>query len=127
MTTLIAQQLKIPGVNPSAGPITGPLQNVERFNSPGLLISEFLQIAFLIGGFLMFIWMVIGILQYIFAGGNKEGLGKARKRIIYAIVGFLVIVLSFTLSKYIEDVIPHNNPNVQNISDPVMPPLSPKP
>ena len=126
MTTLIAQQLKIPGINPNAGTINGPItQNVERFNTPAGLISEFLQIAFLIAGFLMFIWLVIGIFQYIFAGGNKDGLAKARKRIIYAIVGFLVVVLSFTLSRYIEDVIPHNNPNVQSITDPVMPGTSP--
>ncbi|MCL5784439.1 MAG: pilin [Patescibacteria group bacterium] len=75
----------------------------------GSIVSQLLDIAFIVAGFLMFIWAAWGVFQYIFSGGNKEGLAKARSRITWAIVGFIIIMLSFAISQYIQQLVPANS------------------
>lgn len=69
-------------------------------------VSQALDLVFMIAGFLMFIWAVWGVFEYIFAGGNKDKLGKARGRITWAIVGFIFIALAFLVSQYIGQLLP---------------------
>jgi vacuolar-type H+-ATPase subunit I/STV1 len=78
----------------------------------GSIISAFLSLTLLIGGFLMFIWFVWGVFEYIFAGGNKDALGKARKRMTWAIVGFLLFALSFAVSQYASTIFKPTSPIV---------------
>lgn len=73
--------------------------------SLGQLVSLGLEVAFYLSGFLLFIWMTIGAIQYILAEGEKEKLAKARARITYAFIGFIVVMLAFLISQYIEDVL----------------------
>lgn len=67
----------------------------------GGLVSSFLAIAIMLSGLLMFIWLGWGIFQYLFAGGNKENLKKAQSRITWAIVGFIFIILAYSISGFI--------------------------
>lgn len=78
---------------------------VKTFGNLGGLVSAILQIVFTLSGILMFVYALIGIFQYITAGGNKEGLAKARARITWAIVGFLFIVIAFAISRYVQELI----------------------
>lgn len=93
-------------------PGAGAIPNNRNLNSDlasgtiGSLVTEIASIAFLIAGFLMFIWFAWGVFEYIFAGGNKESLGKARKRMTWAIVGFIMFALSFFVSQYAQTIIP---------------------
>lgn len=61
-------------------------------------INEFAKVAIYIGAFLMFFWMAWGIFDYIRAEGNKEALAKARKRIQWAVAGFVILMVSFFVS-----------------------------
>ncbi|KKR80777.1 MAG: hypothetical protein UU73_C0002G0095 [Candidatus Daviesbacteria bacterium GW2011_GWA1_41_61] len=72
----------------------------------GSALSQVLNIVFVVAGFLMFFWAFWGVFEYIFAGGNKEGLGKARAKITWAIVGFIILSLAFAISQYIEQLFP---------------------
>lgn len=76
----------------------------SQASTPAGLISQFLTLGFVVAGFLMFVWAIIGVFQYILAGGNKENLAKARARITWAIVGFLITIVSFALSQYIQSI-----------------------
>ena len=80
----------------------------------GSIISEFLVVVFYIVGFLMFIWFVWGVFQYIFAGDNKDAVGQARKRMTWAIVGFILFLLALPISEYAQSLFRQNN-NVTNI------------
>lgn len=71
----------------------------------GDIISGFFQIAFFLAGFLAFFWFVWGAFQYIFAGGDKEKLGKARSRITWAIVGLIIVALAFTISQFAQQIL----------------------
>lgn len=85
--------------------------------SLGSLISQFTSLALMIAGVLMFIWFIWGVFEYIFAGGNKDSLGKARKRMTWAIVGFLIFTISFAVSQYVSTIFkPTNIPVKTTIS-----------
>lgn len=51
----------------------------------------------------MFIWAAWGVFDYIRAEGNKEALAKARKRIQWAIVGFIILLFAFMISEFIQN------------------------
>lgn len=67
----------------------------------GSAITAFGEVALYIGGFLMFFWAVWGVFDYLRAEGNKEALAKARKKIQWAIAGFVILVLAFFISDYL--------------------------
>jgi hypothetical protein len=107
--------LKIPGSSDYI-PNTPGLKS--DFGDVGSILSNSFSVVFLIAGFLMIFWMSWGVFQYIFAGGDKEALAKARQRITWAIVGFLFIAISFALSQYISTIFPQNSGHVTSVSTP---------
>lgn len=115
MKNLLAENLQLPGGQ--SIPILGVGGNSSVKNATiGGVLSPALEIVFLIVSVLMFVWMVWGIFQYIFAGGNKEALGKAKSRITWAIVGFCIVLLAFTIQQYAKEIFPPKDiPNVQKI------------
>lgn len=84
----------------------------------GGVLSGFFDIILVAAGFLMFFWIIWGVFHYIFAGGNKDGLAKARSRIIWAVVGFIFILLAFSISQFLEQVVKPNSPPVQDVRRP---------
>lgn len=94
----------IPGINEiiKANPVnTDP--KTGGFANPGDFISQALEIVFAIAALISFWYAFWGVFQYIFAGGNKEGLGKARSRITWAIVGLVIVGISFAISQFLQD------------------------
>ena len=71
----------------------------------GTVISSALDVAIYIGGALMFFWAVWGVFDYIKAEGNKDALAKARKKIQWAIVGFVILLMSFFISSALEPIL----------------------
>jgi hypothetical protein len=106
--------LTIPGLdgNPQVVP-TPPSDPANpttfgQYKDLGSLLSNGLNVAFTIAGFLMLIWLAWGVMHYIFAGGNKQSLDHAKKRITWSIAGFIIIVLAFMISQYTQTIF---NPN----------------
>lgn len=69
----------------------------------GSILTQFANVAIYVGAFLMFFWAAWGVFDYIRAEGNKEALAKARKRIQWAIAGFIVLLLAFYISDFVKD------------------------
>lgn len=69
------------------------------------LINDVSSIALYVGGSLMFFWAIWGVFDYIRAEGNKDGLAKARKKIQWAIVGFIILILSFFVADFLMPLI----------------------
>lgn len=107
MKNLLAQSLQLPGGSPIPIPGVGVNSSVKSATLGGVLTPAF-EIVFLIASVLLLVWMVWGIFQYIFAGGNKESLAKARSRITWAIVGFCIVLLAFTIQQYAKEIFPPN-------------------
>lgn len=71
----------------------------------GKVITQFGEVALYIGGFMMFFWAVWGVFDYLRAEGNKEALAKARKRIQWAIAGFIILLMAFFISDLLRDIL----------------------
>lgn len=74
----------------------------------GDIITSFGEVALYVGGFMMFFWAVWGVFDYLRAEGNKEALAKARKRIQWAIAGFIILLLAFFVSDFLYNVLVKN-------------------
>src|SRR3989344_9580596 len=85
-----------------------------QFADIGSVLTSAFEIVLYAAGFLMIFWLFWGIYQYIFAGGSKEALGKARARITWALVGFVITVLAFALTSYIQGLVPQNTTILEN-------------
>ncbi len=80
-------------------PVTGkPYENLADF------ISPMLNIIFYIVLFLAFYYLIWGAFQYIMARGDKEGLQRARSRITWALVGLIVVFLSFIIARFAREI-----------------------
>ncbi|MBI3109584.1 hypothetical protein HYZ06_00945 [Candidatus Daviesbacteria bacterium] len=89
---------------PGFGNIPQPSPVGEKFTDLGSLLSAILNIAFYLVVFMAFYWLVWGAWQYIMAGGNKEGLAKARARIRWALIGLLVTLIAYFVAKYAGEI-----------------------
>src|SRR3989344_2650252 len=65
-------------------------------------ITGFLPAVFGIAGFLTVIFIVVSGIQFILSSGNPEGAAAARNRLIWAIAGFVLIILAFSIPKIID-------------------------
>src|SRR3989338_5354459 len=87
----------------------------------GNIINTLSQVALYVGGFMMFIWAAWGVFDYIRAEGNKEALAKARKRIQWAIAGFVILILAFFMSDVVQQYLYAQPTKLQVIKDPAKP------
>lgn len=90
-------------------PFFGRIENTKDLNpkfSPGnqpvlgVILTDLLNIVFYIAVFLAFYYLIWGAFAYLMAQGNKEELGKARARITWAIIGLMIVLLSFSIAKF---------------------------
>jgi hypothetical protein len=75
-------------------------------NLPKLIINYMFPLA----GFLAVIYLMYGGIRYIMSRGDKMGVESARKHILAAIVGLLVVIGSFVIVNTIFNVAGSKNP-----------------
>lgn len=91
-----------PGPNFNAGGQI-PVNATTGRPSLGDVLTAFAAVALYAGAALMFIWLIWGVYQYMIAEGNKEDLAKAKARMRWALIGFVILVVSYFISDYIEN------------------------
>ena len=74
----------------------------EKFETVGDLISLLLPWLFNIAVVLVFLFLLWGGLQYIFSQGDPKAAQNAQRRITYAIIGLVVLILAFLVVQFIE-------------------------
>mgnify|MGYP001595922330 CR=1 FL=1 len=67
------------------------------FSDIGQFITNALSLAFVIGIIVVLVMFVVGAIQWISSGGDKEGVGAARGRITHAIIGLVILAVSYAL------------------------------
>lgn len=69
------------------------------------VLAAVINVVFYVGVALTIIFLIIGGIKYITSGGSKEGTEAARGMITNAIIGFIVVIGSFTIKKIIEGML----------------------
>lgn len=65
----------------------------------GNFISNFLILVFSVGLLVVLMMLIWGAFEWITSGGDKEAVGKARNRIINALIGLAVLAVAFALAR----------------------------
>ncbi len=64
----------------------------------GRVISNVITIIFAVAIISVLLMLVIGAFNWITSGGDKEAVGKARQRIINALIGLVVLAVAFLIT-----------------------------
>lgn len=80
---------------------TGQTFQVPTLDCFFVVFTLFVDFAFLIAGIVAVIMIIIAGFRFMFSGGDAKQIGEAQKTLTYAIVGLIVILLSFTVLKLI--------------------------
>jgi len=91
---LIAQNVTLNGIS-----IQGPLDS--SYNSIGSIINNVVPFVISIAGILLFFILMWGGYDYIMSQGTPEKLKTANAKITAAIVGFILLVLAFLITRVI--------------------------
>lgn len=70
---------------------------ISRDTTLGTVFSNGFKIAALLAAVVVLFMLVWGAFQWITSGGDKEAVGKARGRIIAALVGLVILALSLLI------------------------------
>ncbi|MBI2355933.1 MAG: hypothetical protein HYV13_01850 [Candidatus Doudnabacteria bacterium] len=97
MPLLTLARLDIP--NPASGTLP------EYSSSPAALITKIINILLTFAGLLAVLFVIIGGFQYIFSGANEEWAENGKKTLRNAIIGLVVIILSYVIVNVINSAL----------------------
>ncbi len=80
---------------------SGLLPNPLRVSSIGDLINKIIDYLIIIAAPILTIMVLIGAFQIMFAEGNSEKWQTGKKTIVYAVIGYAIILLSKGISSLI--------------------------
>lgn len=121
MNQKLAQVIKLPTIITSQGPqptieFRGPLPTSTtnpgtlRFESLGDILTIALQYLFPLAGFLLFLFLVFGGFQLLTSSGDPKKVEAGRNRITYAVVGFVLLIASYWITKIVEMILSPGQP-----------------
>lgn len=86
----------------SAQPQIDPIPNTGLPATPlPQVIGNIIQIILSVTGIILFIFFFYGGFLMLTAGGDDEKVGKGKKIIIQAVIGLLVVLVSYAASQYV--------------------------
>lgn len=86
-------------MEPVAPFIPNPLESFE----PGNILAQVINTLLVWGGAVALLFIILGGFRYIISMGNPEGVEKARNTVLYAILGLILIFLSYLIVAYLLD------------------------
>ena len=78
---------------------------ISQWQSIGQIVSRLLVYIFPLAGIATFIYLLIGGFGYLTAAGNEEAAKKAQGQITNALIGFLIIFLSYWIVRLLEIIL----------------------
>lgn len=79
------------------------------------IIIRIIQILLALAGLVAVVFLIIGGFRYITAGGNEESAEAAKTTITNAIIGIVVIILSFVIVRVISNALTKSGPGGANV------------
>lgn len=84
------------------GGTTDPLGEVTKVSD---LIIRIIEILLAVAGLIAVVFLIVGGFRYITAGGNEEAAESAKKTILNAIIGIVVVILAFVIVRVISNAL----------------------
>lgn len=86
-----------------ADPVASPgsinvLAPSAGFKTVGDFVSKAITFTLAVGIIIVLVMLVLGAFEWITSGGDKEAVGKARNRIINALIGLAILAVAFALA-----------------------------
>lgn len=72
------------------------------WNFVSTLVGLIIPIALGIGGMLTVIFIIISGIQFITSGGDPKGASAAKDRLVYAVIGFIILILAYAILQIID-------------------------
>jgi amino acid transporter len=91
--------------NPAAGQLSDTFLGDTGAGGISGIITTIITIALTLAGLIAILFLIIGGFRYVTAGGNEEQAEAAKKTILNAIIGIIVIILAFVILAVIENAI----------------------
>ena len=88
---------------PGNGFINDPLGG--NFQSLGDIVSGLLPYIFALAGLALLLYLILGGFEILTSGGNPETLNRGRGKLTHAIIGFIIIFVSYWLLQLLEVVL----------------------
>jgi heme/copper-type cytochrome/quinol oxidase subunit 2 len=87
-------------------------QGLAEAKDPNQLIVKVINIMLQVAFGIALIFVIVGGYMYITAAGNEEQAGKGRKTITYALIGIVIIVMSYTIVLVVKNLAVKGDPGV---------------
>src|SRR3989344_4773818 len=84
----------------------------KGFQTLGNAVSSILTVAFAVAILVVLVMLIWGAVEWITSGGDKDAVGKARNRIINALIGLAVLAIAFALAKVASQFLGFNIENI---------------
>jgi len=98
--------LIVTGEEEVKGPVTIGGQTLEdKFPNIGSLLSQLLPYVLILAGLTLFILLIIGGFGLLTSGGSPEKMKASQGKITSAVIGFVIIFISYWLVKILEIVL----------------------
>ena len=108
--SLVAPKIAFALPTPSPLVVTPPPQGYQDL---GVFITQAITLIFGFAILVVLVMLVWGAFEWITSGGDKEAVGKARNRIINALIGLAVLAVAYALTKVAADFVGINLLNIQ--------------
>ncbi len=95
-------QLSLPKIG--GGQVTFDNPAGFKFTDPASVINEVFKYLFPLAGIILFFFLIAGGFLYLTSAGNEEQTKKASTMITNAIIGFVILFVSFWLMKLLQFV-----------------------
>lgn len=82
-------------------PVRQPSDLPFQFQSVSEAINTIFNLVFAIAGAIFVILLLVGGIQYLTAAGNEEATAKARRLLVDAIVGLIIVLAAFAVGRFI--------------------------
>jgi len=90
---------------PGGETIAGPEGLESKFPDIGRILTKLLPYLMVLAGLVLFVFLIIGGFGLLTSGGNPEKVKAAQGRITSAVIGFVIIFISYWLMRILEIVL----------------------
>lgn len=88
-------------IDDSANAVLGSTGAATRFRDLPTAINTIFQVVIAASGAIFVLMFLFGGIQYLTSAGNEEGSAKARKLLVDAIVGLIIVLAAYALGTWI--------------------------